>query len=75
MCFFAAYREIMGKSEMEFELQEGEPVSGLLKTLQSDFHDLRTMSIMVAVNAEYVQHDYILQNGDVVALIPQVSGG
>ncbi len=60
---------------MELELKAGENVSGLLKTLQSDFIDLLNMPIMVAVNAEYVQHDYKLKEGDVVALIPMVSGG
>jgi molybdopterin converting factor subunit 1 len=73
--FFAACREIAGKSQMELELQKGEPVSRVLKMLQSDFHDFLTMPIMLAVNTEYVQNDYALQDGDVVALIPLVSGG
>jgi molybdopterin converting factor small subunit len=30
---------------------------------------------MVAVNEEYVDTNYILKDGDVVALIPPVSGG
>ncbi len=51
--FFAACREIAGKSEMELELQKGEPVSSLIETLQSDYHYFFTMPIMVAVNAEY----------------------
>ena len=75
VCFFAACREIVGKSEMELELQEGEPISSLIETLQSDYHDFLTMPIKVAVNAEYVENDYRLQDGDEVALIPPVSGG
>ncbi len=73
--FFAACREIVGKSEMELELQEGEPISSLIETLQSDYHYFLTMPIMVAVNAEYVEHDHRLQDGDEVALMPPVSGG
>jgi molybdopterin synthase sulfur carrier subunit len=75
VCFFAACREIVGKSEMELELQEGEPISSLIETLQSDYHYFLTMPIKVAVNTEYVEHDYRLQDGDEVALIPPISGG
>ncbi len=60
---------------MELELQEGEPISSLLEKLQSDYHYFLTMPIRVAVNAEYVEHDYRLQDGDEVALIPPISGG
>jgi molybdopterin synthase sulfur carrier subunit len=75
VCFFAACREIVGKSEMELELQEGEPISSLIETLQSNYYHFLTMPIKVAVNAEYVEHDYRLQDGDEVALIPPISGG
>ena len=75
VCFFATCREIVGKSEMELELQEGEPISSLIETLQSDYHYFLTMPIKVAVNAEYAEDDYRLQDGDEVALIPPISGG
>ena len=73
--FFAACREIAGTSQMQFELPEGELVSSLLKKLQSDYPDFQAMPLLLAVNAEYVQPDYRLRDGDVVALIPLVSGG
>ena len=73
--FFAASREIVGKTQMEFELQEGESVSELLQIIRSHFHDLLTIEITVAVNAEYTNNAYILHNGDEVAIIPPVSGG
>ncbi len=75
MRFFAACREIVGKSQMELELQEGESTSGLLKMMQSEFPGFLNMPIMVAVNAEYVEPGYRLKDGDEVALIPPVSGG
>ena len=31
--------------------------------------------LVVAVNREYREHDYVLASGDEVALIPPVSGG
>ncbi len=60
---------------MELELQEREPISSLIEKLQSDYPYLLTLPINVAVNAEYVERDYRLQNGDEVALIPPISGG
>ncbi len=60
---------------MDFEILEGENVSGLLRRLQSQFHDLLSIQIRVAVNTEYVENSYELHDGDEVAVIPPVSGG
>lgn len=73
--FFAQSREIVGRDRIEFEIQEGEAISSLLRRLQSQFHDLLAMQIMVAVNSEYVQNDHELHDGDEVAIIPPISGG
>jgi molybdopterin converting factor subunit 1 len=73
--FFAQSREIAGKNQMDFEIPEGEDVSGLLKRLQLQFHGLMNVQIMVAVNAEYVQNNHRLHDGDRVALIPPINGG
>ena len=35
----------------------------------------RTSTVLIAVNYEYQNLDYILKDGDEVALIPPVSGG
>ncbi len=60
---------------MEFEIQEGEAITTLLRSLQSQFHGLLTNKIKIAVNNEYVQIDHELQDGDEVAIIPPISGG
>lgn len=73
--FFASLRELVGKNQMELELKDGEPVSRLLKMLESDFPDLLSKPVMLAVNAAYVERDHKLKDGDEVALIPPVSGG
>jgi molybdopterin converting factor subunit 1 len=73
--FFAQSREIVGKSRMELDIQEGEAVSGLLKRLQSQFPKLLEIQCKVAVNTEYVKNDYELHNGDEIAIIPPISGG
>ncbi len=73
--FFAQSREIVGKSQMEFELPEGEKISQLLNRLQQQFSGLRDIQIMMAVNTEYVEDSYRLHDGDQVALIPPINGG
>ena len=60
---------------MEFEIQDGETTSSMLKRLQSQFPNLVSMQIVVAVNNEYVENDRELHDGDEVAIIPPVSGG
>jgi molybdopterin converting factor subunit 1 len=73
--FFAKSREIVGRNQMDIEIQEGEVVSGLLSKLQSQFHELLDMQFITAVNSEYMGNDTELHDGDEVAIIPPVSGG
>jgi sulfur-carrier protein len=73
--FFASVREITGTGEMELEIKPGEPVSDVLQKLKSEFPAFQDSHLMLAVNTEYVQPDYKLKDGDIVALIPLVSGG
>ncbi len=73
--FFAGLREIVGKKQMNIELQDGAPVSRLLEKLQKDFPGIITNPVMLAVNTEYVKPDHRLKDGDEVAVIPPVSGG
>jgi molybdopterin converting factor subunit 1 len=75
VAFYAQSREIAGKNQMDFEIPEGEDVSGLLKRLRSQFHDLADVQMMVAVNTEYVQNNHRLHEGDKVAIIPPINGG
>ena len=75
MVFFAKSREIVGRNQMDIEIQEGEVVSGLLRKLQSQFHELLDIQFIAAVNSEYMGNDTELHDGDEVAIIPPVSGG
>lgn len=72
---FALYREVAGRSEAELEVQQGETISSLMERLRRDFPALPTTRLMVAVNAEFVEPGYQLQEGDEVALLPPMSGG
>ncbi len=58
------------------DVPDGFPVGALLEKINMSHEFLRDMDrILVAVNGEYVDHGTVLENGDVVALFPPVSGG
>ena len=73
--FFASYREITGKSQIEVDVQPGETLSALTSKIRTNFPNLPESDIMIAVNQEFAKPDYVLKDGDEVALIPPVSGG
>ena len=75
---FGIAKEIFGKSMVEVEFSHSEMhVIGSLKSLleahQPELKDLG--SYMIAVNNEYADDDYVLNEKDEVAVIPPVSGG
>ena len=74
---FARYKEKAGISELRVELPDHSAVSDLatevLRLHPSLISD--ATKLVVAVNEEYQQHSHELREGDVVALIPPVSGG
>ncbi len=75
--FFASYRELVGASELEFEVPPGATVAEALSRLRArdgGFGRLPT-SVAVAVNREYATPDRGLEEGDELALLPPVAGG
>ncbi|HJA40751.1 MAG TPA: molybdopterin converting factor subunit 1 [Firmicutes bacterium] len=72
--WFAHLSEAVGKRELEIEVA-GMTVAALKKQLQEQYPDLVLEHVLTAVNEEYVADDMVLDNGDVVAFIPPVSGG
>ena len=75
--FFAALREAVGCSEIEWELAEGATVETLIAHMQGAMPGLASWAgrPWIAVNRSYVARDTQLQDGDEVALFPPVSGG
>ena len=73
--FFASCREIAGVNEIALPIKKGSTVSDVLATLDQKFARLAVSDIMVAVNREFAARDYILKDGDELALLPPVSGG
>jgi molybdopterin converting factor subunit 1 len=74
--FFASLRERLRSSEVLRELPSGATVADLVTALQGDFPAFADSGrVSIAVNAEYVDAQHVLADGDEVALIPPVSGG
>lgn len=74
---FAAYREILGKDELELELPDGTTARGAFETLlgsRADFARLLA-STMFAVNREYVGGAHLLHEGDELVFLPPLAGG
>jgi molybdopterin converting factor subunit 1 len=74
---FARLGDIAGTRETEVELGEGLTARDVYAALCRRFPDMSCLdgSLMYAVNAEYVDPDHPLREGDELALIPPVSGG
>ncbi|MGE8204940.1 molybdopterin converting factor subunit 1 [Heyndrickxia sp. NPDC080065] len=71
---FAHLKEQIGKSELQMDSFSG-TVKELKGYLQENYSLLNLDSIMIAVNEEFCNDNTTLRDGDIVALIPPVSGG
>jgi molybdopterin synthase sulfur carrier subunit len=73
---FSLVKDALEKDTMKIEMDDGETVGCLLDKVRSmNKQKLHNLPIRVAVNESYVNENYRLQNEDLVALIPPVSGG
>lgn len=72
--FFAELRETVGSDNVSINA-DGVSLSTLKDKLQSEY-DLENLDhAMIAINEEYANTDAVINEGDVVAFIPPVSGG
>ncbi|RLQ93448.1 molybdopterin converting factor subunit 1 [Falsibacillus albus] len=71
---FAHLQEEAGQAELIVDL-DGSSVQDLLQQLGAVFEFSGLSQAMVAVNEEFADDATILNSGDVVALLPPVSGG
>ena len=69
-------RDLVEKDEELLDLEEASTVVGLKQALFDRYESLKAYNnFSVAVNESYAEQDQRLQPGDVIALIPPVSGG
>jgi molybdopterin synthase catalytic subunit len=75
--FFATYRDVAGKPQIEMEIDDGASLGDLLEVLYDAHPKLKkwSESIVCSVNRKYADDDRVLEPGDEVALLPPVSGG
>ena len=76
LLLFGITKELIGQSNLTYELPEAATVPQLMARLKQDYPALKDLDAMlVAVNNEYSQEDQVLHEHDEIALIPPVSGG
>lgn len=74
---FAAFREVVGKTNLELDLPPGSTVGDLFTALERNYSAISPLRpcTTFAVNREVVSADAPLRGGDEVAFLQPVSGG
>lgn len=76
MIYFAVLRDLVGLGEEDVQLNADDiKLESLLANLCSRHERLSMEGVRVAVNEEFASGGTVIKDGDVVALIPPVSGG
>ena len=72
---FGIAKDIFGGSSIDVELSRG-TAGNLKQSLEERYPRLKHLtSYMVAVNNEYAEDEFIINERDEIAIIPPVSGG
>lgn len=77
LLYFAALRDLFGRSEDTMQLAQGSTLAELASQLQARVPGLgaHLKSLAWGVNFEFSPVSTVLNDGDEVALLPPVSGG
>ncbi len=76
LLFFGITADLVGKSNIAYTFNSSLNVHKLKEQLMNDFIALKNIhQFVIAVNEEYADDDLTINDGDVVAIIPPVSGG
>ncbi|RCW66954.1 MoaD/ThiS family protein [Saliterribacillus persicus] len=71
---FADLQETVGKEFITFEENEL-TVTALRTEIKNSYQYTQIDNAMVAINEEFAREDEIIKTGDIVAIIPPISGG
>jgi molybdopterin converting factor small subunit len=77
LTFYSYFAELAGCRQAEEIVPEGCKLGELYQRLSQRFPKLAVMekSSLMAVGVDYQPRDYVLKDGDEVALFPPVQGG
>ena len=75
--FYSRLKEIVGASVMEVSLPQNATVNDLFEQLKETHPKLRDFekSMLFGVGVEFVDRNHVLNEGDVIAIMPPVQGG
>jgi molybdopterin converting factor subunit 1 len=74
--FFGMARDISKVSSIQLELDKDSKVSDLIQILKVRYSGFSTINdFSIAVNEEYAESEVTLNESDIIAVIPPVSGG
>ncbi len=74
--FFGITTDLVGGNSIPFNLKEKTTIEELKTALILKYSSLKNIhEFAIAINEEYATNDVILKDGDIVAVIPPVSGG
>ena len=74
--FFGITTDLVNASQLEITVDKNTSITDFKRFLKDKFPSLEKIdSYAIAVNEAYADDSLILQLGDVVAIIPPVSGG
>jgi len=71
--YFASIRDLTGKDAEDLDVKENISAKELWKLIIKETNF--SAKVYIAVNHEYVDVDYILNDGDEIAFFPPVTGG
>jgi molybdopterin converting factor small subunit len=75
--FYSVVKEIVEASAFELSLPKNATVNDLFEYLKKGYPKLRDFekSILFGIGVEFVDRTYVLNDGDVIAIMPPVQGG
>lgn len=76
LLFFGIARDLIGVSSLEVVLPTNCTVTSFKELLKKQHPELNQMSVYaIAINESYATDETVIKNGDIIAVIPPVSGG
>ena len=75
--FYSRLKEIVGASALELSLPMNATVNDLFEQLKENYPQMRDFekSVLFGIGVEFVDRNHVLNDGDVVAIMPPVQGG